>query len=263
MAVLRSWSSSADAGFNSTVGAAPSIVSGGTYGERYVWPATTAVATGNMTITGGAANIGVRFIYSLASYSSASHGIHQVLAAGATVQYRVDLTSAGNIRLRNGALAIVTTGTQVLVVGTEYRVEAYRTSGGNATVSVYRVSDNTLIETISGAVGTTAVATEARFGNHAAVTGTLGSFTVDEIVITDTAAAVGPVPGTFGAPTGLIATPISTSQIDLAWNPVDTATGYDIERDLVVIAANQPGTTYNDTGLAPSTLYSYRVRAVK
>lgn len=71
------------------------------------------------------------------------------------------------------------------------------------------------------------------------------------------------------APSGLSATPISSSEINLAWT--DNATneqGYKIERKLGVggtyaeIATVGAGvTSYSDTGLAPDTTYYYRVRA--
>jgi hypothetical protein len=67
-------------------------------------------------------------------------------------------------------------------------------------------------------------------------------------------------PATTG-PTGLTATPVTSSRIDLAWTAVSGATGYDVERNSVIVAS--PATNaYSDTGLSPSTLYSYRVRSV-
>jgi len=66
---------------------------------------------------------------------------------------------------------------------------------------------------------------------------------------------------TSGAPTGLTATPVSSSQINVAWNAVSGATGYDVERNSVIVAS--PATnSYSDTGLVPNTSYSYRVRSV-
>ena len=63
-------------------------------------------------------------------------------------------------------------------------------------------------------------------------------------------------------PFGLVATPISSSQIDLMWGNVVGASGYDIERDGVVIVEDNAGTTYSDMGLSADTTYDYRVRAV-
>jgi hypothetical protein len=67
----------------------------------------------------------------------------------------------------------------------------------------------------------------------------------------------------FGVPTGLAVTPTGNTTMDVSWNAVDTATGYDIERDSVVIATDHVGLLYQDTGLSTATEYSYRVRAVQ
>jgi len=75
-----------------------------------------------------------------------------------------------------------------------------------------------------------------------------------------------PVPAT---PTGLVATAISTTQINLAWTDVATnETGYRVERktgaagtyaQIATPGAN--ATAYSDTNCAPNTQYFYRVRA--
>lgn len=64
-------------------------------------------------------------------------------------------------------------------------------------------------------------------------------------------------------PANLTATAISTSQINLSWNAStdDTAvSGYRVFRDNVFVATTTI-TTYSDTGLSPSTSYSYTVSA--
>lgn len=63
------------------------------------------------------------------------------------------------------------------------------------------------------------------------------------------------------APTGLSATTISTTEIDLAWNIVDGALSYYIYRDGVFLIATT-SLTYNNTGLTEGTTYSYQVSAV-
>jgi chitodextrinase len=73
------------------------------------------------------------------------------------------------------------------------------------------------------------------------------------------------------APSNLTATPITTSQIDLAWGAStggSGVTGYRVERcqgagcSNFAQIATPSGTTYSDTGLSGATSYSYRVRAV-
>lgn len=73
----------------------------------------------------------------------------------------------------------------------------------------------------------------------------------------------GPTPTPPTIPTNLQATAISSSQIDLSWNASTDnvgVTGYSIYRDGTQIATTV-GTTYQDTGLSPSTTYTYTVSA--
>jgi hypothetical protein len=63
-------------------------------------------------------------------------------------------------------------------------------------------------------------------------------------------------------PTNLTATPISSTQINLNWDDMSGATGYDIERDGAIIVYDHPVSSYSDTGRTPSTEYDYRVRTV-
>jgi len=98
--------------------------------------------------------------------------------------------------------------------------------------------------------GTVAISTTAGGGTW---TGTLS--TANAILWT-----VALLPLSTGAPTGLTATPITSSRIDLDWNDTAGATGYDVERNSVIVAS-PTSSSYSDTGLSPSTLYSYRVRS--
>jgi hypothetical protein len=70
------------------------------------------------------------------------------------------------------------------------------------------------------------------------------------------------------APTGLTASAISSSRIDLSWTDASSdETGFKIQRKIVggtfstikTVGANV--TSYSNTGLTPDTLYRYRVRA--
>jgi len=76
-------------------------------------------------------------------------------------------------------------------------------------------------------------------------------------------------------PTGLAASAASSSQINLSWNaPSDNGgsaiTGYQIERstdsgstwNTIVADTGSVSTTYSNTGLSPSTAYTYRVSAI-
>lgn len=100
-------------------------------------------------------------------------------------------------------------------------------------------------------------------------TGTAHASTSTEVVINNGAAIGGySLTGlgdgsSFATPGGLVASAVSTSQIDLTWNAVSDALWYEVERDGVVIARWLTTNSYSDTGLTPGTSYTYRVRAVK
>ncbi len=71
-------------------------------------------------------------------------------------------------------------------------------------------------------------------------------------------------------PIGLTASPRSSTEIDLSWsapsnNGGSSISGYKIERNDgngFIVVQNTETTTYQDTGLAPSKQYSYRVSAI-
>ena len=71
------------------------------------------------------------------------------------------------------------------------------------------------------------------------------------------------------APTGLVATAASSSQINLAWNDVSTETGYRVERspngssnwvEIGQLSTNQ--NTYSDSSVSAQQTFYYRVRAL-
>ncbi len=64
-------------------------------------------------------------------------------------------------------------------------------------------------------------------------------------------------------PTGLTATAVSSSQINLSWNAVSGAIGYDISYCDGTYIGYVTGTTYSHTGRIASTNYSYIVQAQK
>ncbi len=65
-------------------------------------------------------------------------------------------------------------------------------------------------------------------------------------------------------PTGLNATAVSSSQIDLSWTASTDnvgVTAYQVYRDSSLVATLGNVTSYSDTGLTASTFYSYTVAA--
>ncbi len=68
--------------------------------------------------------------------------------------------------------------------------------------------------------------------------------------------------GGLPAPTGLGTSGATNTSMNLAWNAVTGAAGYDVFRGgAKVNGAKVTATTYTDTGLAPGTTYSWTVKA--
>jgi len=72
-----------------------------------------------------------------------------------------------------------------------------------------------------------------------------------------------PPSAALGIPQNLVLDYKDTDQIDMSWDAVATATGYDVRRDGTIIATNVATTSYSDTGLAAATEYTHEVRARK
>lgn len=123
---------------------------------------------------------------------------------------------------------------------------------------------------VTGTATVTAAGTAERLSGAAlTATATIGGAAVAERVAgaalagTATIAAAAAAGPAWGPPTGFTVTPISDTQIDLSWNARTGASGYDIERDGVVIAMDVVGTAYSDTGLSPNSTHTYRARSVR
>jgi hypothetical protein len=124
----------------------------------------------------------------------------------------------------------------------------------------------------TGATSALAITTSGTTPAGSYVFTVTGTSTVPPLTRTSTATLVvqAPPPPPPAAPSGLTATAVSSSQINLAWtdNSINED-GFKIERcqnagcsnfaQVAQVGANV--TTYNDTGLTASTTYGYRVRA--
>ena len=199
-----------------------------------------------------------------------------------TVSYTdAELASRSNKAAWDGAqLRLVWTYTKTKSSdGLALRVTAVRangtyteSAGGTPQTIVVGVASET--EAAQAVVSTPGVAsvlvgasTESEVAQAVAVGQGPGPQTVVVGVATETETAQTVSPPTIATfptpPPDFTVTPVSSSQIDLSWGAVVGADFYDIERDGVIIEKDYAGVSYSDLGLDPSTLYNYRVRAVK
>ena len=151
-------------------------------------------------------------------------------------------------------------------------------NGGSAITNynIYR-GNSSGTETLLASTGnvltytdTTVTSGQTYFYKVTAVNSIGESSSSNEANATPTASPTTPQP-----PTGLTATAVSSSQINLSWttsgnNGGSAITGYKIERSTdngntwgtIVPNTDSTSTTYSDMGLSPSTTYTYRISAI-
>jgi chitodextrinase len=144
---------------------------------------------------------------------------------------------------------------------------SWNASTDNVGIAGYRVYRNGTLITTLGNVTT--------YQNTGLTASTTYSYTVQALDMAGNASAQSaPASATTlstpdttppSTPTGLTATAVSSSQINLSWNASTDnvgVTGYRVYRDGALIATLGNVTTYQDTGLSASTTYSYTVQAL-
>jgi hypothetical protein len=168
-----------------------------------------------------------------------------VTSAAATLTVN-PATAVPSITSLNPASGLV--GTSVTIVGANF--------GATQGTSTVKFNGTAATATSwSAASITAAVPSGATTGNVVVTVGGVVSNGVSFTVQADT------TPPTV--PTGLTATAISSSQINLSWTASTDnvgVTGYNIFRGGVKIGTT-PGTSFQDAGLTPSTSYTYNVSA--
>ena len=135
------------------------------------------------------------------------------------------------------------------VAGVQFRVDGTNV-GAEDTTNPYAITWNTT-SVPNGTHTLSAVARDGK-GNTAVSPGVL-------VVVMNTPDTSAPT-----TPTGVTATAVSPSQINVAWTAsADNVgvVGYTVYRDGVAVIT-APGTTFSDTGRQPATTYQYSVAAV-
>jgi hypothetical protein len=153
-------------------------------------------------------------------------------------------------------------------VGKTYIVSYYAPNGGYSQNVGYfsgsGITNSPLFALAAGVDGANAV---YRYGSSGFPTNDAylsSNYWVDVVFATQ---APPPVPTPPAAPTGVSATPVSSTQIMVAWQASSGATGYRVERSAnggtswATAGTTTTPTSFNDTGLAPATTYQYRVIA--
>ncbi|MBI3043077.1 MAG: hypothetical protein HYY78_09655 [Betaproteobacteria bacterium] len=227
-------------------------------------------------------NVGVTGYYvylndvALATTTATSFA-HTGLAAGATYNYRVSAYDAvPNHSAWTAPVSVTTpvpdtqapsvpTGLVGTVVSASQISLTWNPSTDNVGVAGYYVylNDQPLATTTATLFSHTGLTAGATYNYRVSAYDAVPNHSAWTALVSATT----PVPDTTApsTPTGLSASGASTSQIDLSWAASTDnvgVTGYRVYRDGALLATLGSVTTYQDTGLAASTAYSYTVQAI-
>jgi subtilase family protein/fibronectin type III domain protein len=195
--------------------------------------------------------------------------VHSLTVQAGTTAFKATLvyrdppgtTSSTQHRINNMDLKVTAPGGTIYWGNNGLNAGNWSTSGGTANTK--DTVENVLVA--SPAAGTWQVQVIAAELNQDAHVET-GPVDADYALVVTGVTTTPPTPP--AAPTGLTATAVSSSQIDLAWSDnSNNETAFEIERSTdgssftprATVGANE--TTFQDTGLAGSTTYWYRVNA--
>lgn len=209
----------------------------------------TVVASGNCPFTFNQPIGSYEFRF-LPNDSYTHTATSQTVTVPDTTPPTASITSPSNGATVSSTISVTANASDNIgVVGVQFKLDGANL-GAEDTASPYSVSWNTTTA-VNGSHSLTAVARDAA-GNT--TTSSAVNVTVSNVISDTTAPTV---------PTGLVASGVTSSQVSLSWTASTDAvgvTGYRIYRGGVQITT-VPSNAYTDTGLSPSTSYSYYVRA--
>jgi YD repeat-containing protein len=162
-----------------------------------------------------------------------------------------------NATINSGSVS--TTNATDLLVGADYPNAGTGVAGSGFTLRVATSNNSVLEDQIVTSTGS--------YAATAPVTG--ADWWIMQVAAFKAASGGSGAPS---APTGLSASPVSQTQVNLTWTASTAGTGgavngYRVERcagtgcTSFAQIGTSTGTTYNDTSASPSTIYSYRVRS--
>jgi chitodextrinase len=196
------------------------------------------------------------------------------LAANTSYFYTVSAYDpAGNISAQSAAVSATTladttppsvpTGLTATPVSTsQINLSWTASTDPDSPVAGYRIyRNNTQVGTATGTTySDTSLAANTSYSYTVSAYDPVGNISAQSAAVSATTLDTTPP----SVPTGLMATPASTSQINLSWtastDPDSSVAGYRIYRNNTQVGT-ATGTTYSDTGLAANTSYSYTVSA--
>lgn len=165
----------------------------------------------------------------------------------------------GKLLIKNHVSGGGPTSSTILTKNAWHELELHATtSGASSLTEVWLDGTQITALTSNASLGTTPIGT-VQLGNNGTVS---GGFDVGlDAVTVDTARIGGGSPTPPATPANLREVSRTSSTASIAWDAVPGATAYGVYRGTIKQGPDLTVTTFDDTGLSPSTPYSYTVDA--
>jgi chitodextrinase len=202
----------------------------------------------------------------LSASTSYSYTLQAIDAAG-NASASSSPANATTLAVPDTAAPSIPTGLTATAVSSSRIDLSWSASTDNVGVSGYRVyRDDTLVATLGNvtAYQSTGLNASTTYSYRVDAFDAVGNASARSVSASATTLAA-PDTTAPSTPTGLGATAVSLSQINLAWNASSDnvgVTGYRVYRNGTFLTALGNVTSYQNTGLSAATTYSYRVDAI-
>jgi hypothetical protein len=228
------------------------LVFSGAWAGRATTPGGT-VAKAFKTLSSPQADIYLDARVHVVSVSGWTTVLLRLLTGSGTPLVSLDVRSSGKLQVRNHVSGTKVKSSTGIDLGSWHEAQLHASvNGSSSLIEVWldgaKVDDLTLSPTN---LGTTPVGRVQLGGSSSAF-----DIAFDDVVV-DTA-FIGGGGGPPPTPGNLRATGVTSTTVDLAWDPSSGAASYEVRRDGNLVGS--PTTTsFHDSGLSPSTTYSYTV----
>ncbi|HEX5457900.1 MAG TPA: fibronectin type III domain-containing protein [Candidatus Nitrosotalea sp.] len=244
---------------------------------------STGQSLARSSITTGSATLDVgKYHFPIAGTIQVKDSSGGIIASSAQTIYGGDefsVTTSGNPTAPQPPTNLSATATSQSQIDLSWSAPG---NDGGSTITGYQIERSTdagatwnVLTSYTGSSSTvysdTGLSADTSYAYRVSAINSVGTSSPSNVA-SATTGVVSTVPQT---PTGLAATATSSSQINLSWTaPTDNGgsqiTGYQIERSQdngttwsdLVSNTGSTSTTYSDSGLNPSTTYTYRVSAI-
>jgi|FLYL01.1.fsa_nt_gi hypothetical protein len=228
------------------------LVFSGLWAGRAISPGGT-VALASKTLSSAQSELYLDARVDLVSMGGSNTILLRFGTAGGSPLASLNVNSSGKLWVKNHVAGTKRTSSAVMSTGAWHELQLHARVDSSSLIEVWLDGAQLNDLTVTDPLGTAPIGRVQLGGSSSAFDAAFDDVVVDTAFV----GGGGAPPPT---PTNLRATDVTSSTVDLAWDPSAGATSYQVKRDGAVVGT-PTGASFKDTGLSASTSYSYTVAA--